>query len=186
MGNFGQTFEIVEQDLLEMITQKLQKMALDNKLLDHQVTIQKRMLDGVQNPYPIKQITRTQNPRVFTFDPSIKAPFDLKDHRGKVFIKAGTLINPLDTHAFSKIFIFIDAKDKEQLSWALKNFKESHKVILINGSPIQLMEDYQIPFYFDQGGTLTQKFRIKQVPARVSQWGKVLKIEEILLNGNVP
>jgi conjugal transfer pilus assembly protein TraW len=43
------------------------------------------------------------------------------------------------------------------------------------------MEDFDATCYFDQGGKLIKKFGITQVPARVSQDGNRLKVEELLL-----
>jgi len=59
--------------------------------------------------------------------------------------------------------------------------KNAAKIILINGSPLELQKKYKLWVYFDQSGILTTKFGIKHVPATVSQEGKRLKIREIKL-----
>ena len=43
------------------------------------------------------------------------------------------------------------------------------------------MNRYSRMFYFDQGGKLVKKFGIEQVPARVSQDARVLKVEELII-----
>ena len=55
------------------------------------------------------------------------------------------------------------------------------KIILVKGAPLALEKQYHRWFYFDQAGLLTRKFAITQVPARITQFGKMLKIEEIKL-----
>jgi carboxypeptidase Taq len=65
----------------------------------------------------------------------------------------------------------------------IKEAKNS-KIILVNGSPQDLMKANSIRFYFDQQGVLVQKFGIKQVPATVSQHGSKLLIKEIFIEGS--
>jgi conjugal transfer pilus assembly protein TraW len=40
----------------------------------------------------------------------------------------------------------------------------------------------KIRVYFDQGGALVRKFGISQVPAIVSQEGRMLKVNEVKVN----
>ena len=42
-----------------------------------------------------------------------------------------------------------------------------------------LMKAWRIPVYYDQAGTLTRRFGIRQVPALVSQDGLRLRIDEL-------
>ena len=44
---------------------------------------------------------------------------------------------------------------------------------------IELEQKKSKPVYFDQGSSLIKKFKIKALPAVVSQEGEVLKVEEI-------
>lgn len=60
------------------------------------------------------------------------------------------------------------------MTWALQ---QEGKIILVQSSPLELEKQHHVSFYFDQGGTLTTKFGIDQVPARVSQQSKTLLIE---------
>ena len=52
---------------------------------------------------------------------------------------------------------------------------------LVKGKPLDLEAKEKLPTYFDQFGSLTHKLKIKHVPAKVTQEGLQLKIEEILL-----
>jgi conjugal transfer pilus assembly protein TraW len=53
------------------------------------------------------------------------------------------------------------------------------KPILTGGSYLDLMKDWRVPVYYDQSGTLTRRFGIRQVPALVSQDGLRLRIDEL-------
>ena len=120
--------------------------------------------------------------RVFYYDPTIVVPFDLKDHKGRVFHKAGTRFNPLTVRALTKSLIFIDARENHQLQWFVDYIdavEAPYKLILVGGSPTKLSEQLGIPCFFDQHGVLTHKLGIKAVPAVVKQDGVRLRIEEL-------
>ena len=53
------------------------------------------------------------------------------------------------------------------------------KIILVKGNILDLMKDNKTRLYFDQGGVLTGKFGIKQVPAIVLQDELKLLIREM-------
>ena len=123
-------------------------------------------------------MTNTTNPRVFYYDPTITLPQDLKDHEGRVFARKGDTANPLQITPLTKLMLFIDGEDGRQVKWALHQSLKS-KIILVKGSPLKLEETHGYRFYFDQLGLLTKKLGITQVPAKVSQEGHQLKIEEV-------
>ncbi len=179
LGSFGETFAIDEENLLSVITAKLDKLGQSNELEIHKKRIQAKMIARLQRPLEVEGLIRTKTPRIFSYDPSITVPYDLKDHRQKVFFKAGSQVNPLDTHSLRYALLFIDGDDKEQLNWAI-NHKTKTKIILVKGSPFALMKEHKVSLFFDQGGTLVRKFGIQQVPARITQEEKHLKIEEVL------
>ena len=174
----GHTFEIIEPDLFEVIQEKLQTLRANGTLLQHQKIIQSKTMAAVQKPKPVSGLLKTKQHRVFEYNPSIEVSEDLKDHEGRVFVKAGTTLNPLDFFTWSQKLVFIDGEDNVQLQWALK---QTAKIVLVKGSPLALTEQYQRPIYFDQNAVLTQKLGIRQIPAQVFQAHKRLKIEELLL-----
>lgn len=183
-GTYGETFSIQEKSLLEVIREKLQKLSDSGQLEKHQQKILKSAKQKIKQPEPVVGIVKTKIARTFTYDPSITVPYDLKDHKGQIFHKKGTSVNPLETHSMRCTVLFIDGDDPDQVAWAKgfhkvvgENYKP--KIILVKGSPLELSKSHHIPIYFDQGGTLVKKLGITQVPAKVSQKDKVLQIEEI-------
>lgn len=184
-GIQGHVYQISEPDLLKQILRKLFQLREDSTLNQHHKLILKRVQKNIHRPLPVSSITHTQEQREFFYDPSFKVPFDLKDHKGKIFQKKGTCINPLTYRSLNHLLIFIDGEDERQVIWADKTYKEEKqkaKVILIAGSPFDLMEAWNHPVYFDQEGRITKKLGIKHVPAVVKQEGLHLKITEIKLN----
>lgn len=96
-------------------------------------------------------------------------------------MKKGTRLNPLDHVSFPKNFFF-DARDKAQLDYArvlIKTYDDRVKPILTGGNILEASKALDARMYFDQGGYLTGKFGIRQIPAMVSQKGKRLRIDEM-------
>lgn len=180
-GVMGQVFEIKEENMLEMIISRLKKLEKSGNLLQHQKLLAEKARTQSLRPRPVEGIIKTKEARTFSYDPSITVPQDYKDHRGQVFAKAGSRVNPLDSVSLSKPILFFDGDDESQVAWAKKQ-ADNAKWVLVKGSSIELENLLRRPVYFDQHGSLTKKLGIKQVPARLSQQGKKLQVEEILLN----
>ena len=107
-------------------------------------------------------------------------------HTGNLIRPRGATINSLSRISMREALIFIDGNDKSQTEYGLSKYKELNekvKIILINGSPTDLMIEHKnkTQFYFDQDGVLTNKLGIKHVPAIVTQDGLRLKVTEVVL-----
>jgi conjugal transfer pilus assembly protein TraW len=103
---------------------------------------------------------------------------DIKDHKGQTIVKAGTVLNPLNHVSWGQPLLFLNGEDPAQITWA-KRHAQTAKWILTQGKPLQLEEELQKRIYFDQGGKLIERFKIQQLPARVSQEKLRLLVEEI-------
>jgi conjugal transfer pilus assembly protein TraW len=183
-GQQGMVYSIVERNLLEEIQAKLKEMQQNGKLAKFQDGVKKRMVDRVNKPKPVAGITSTKFAKSWLFDPTVFLDSDLADQNGRVFYKAGTKVNPLDHISLTRTLIFIDGDDEIQVKWALRQDKikkEKTKIILVRGAIIDLMKQTGTRLYFDQNGTLTNKFSIKHVPATIDQEGKKLRITEVLI-----
>ena len=181
LGNFGPTFTIEEPDFLEDIAAKLNNLVATGGIKEHQINIQNKVAAKVHRPTRVAGLIKTLRPKVFWYDPSIKVPYDLTDHKGQVFAKGGTIVNPLDYYPLRQTLLFIDGRDQAQRAW-VKTLPTNRKVILVNGSPFEFMQQQQERGYFDQNGKLIKQFGISQIPAQVKQDGKRLKITEVLLD----
>jgi conjugal transfer pilus assembly protein TraW len=183
-GTFGHTYEIEEPDLLQDIQTKLLNLEDAGMIKQHQDEILNKTKHSLANPPAVKGITRAIQDRTFMYDPSIVVPYDLKDHEGRVFQKAGTRFNPMGPTPLRSKLIFIQGEDETQVKWVQETFFDQDikvKVILVSGGPFALMESWEKPVFFDQGGVITAKLGIRTVPAIVEQEGRQLKISEIYL-----
>ncbi len=181
-GVHGHTFEIIEPDLLKQITNKLVSLDESGGMETHNKVIQKRVEKSIRNPQPVKGLTIARETRSFAYDPSITVPYDLKDHDGQTFHKAGTIVNPLTYKNMGHKLVFIAGDDPAQVDWALETFDlEKVRLVLTSGSPFDLMDRLGRPVFFDQQGSLTTKFSIKHLPATVEQDGRFLMVTEVAL-----
>ena len=180
-GVMGEVFPILEQNLIEVILQKLNKLQADGKLEVYQKQIQERVKNGIERPNPVKDVIHTQTPRSYTFDPSIVVTKDLKDQNGNVFYKSGTKVNPLTIRPMTKPLLLIDGDETDHLTWAFKMLKTHPlaKIIFVKGAPLKIMKEIGLTVYFDQQGVICQKFGIKQVPALITQKDDLLLIQEM-------
>lgn len=179
MGAFGKTYPVAEQDIVEFIKERLMVMqeegVIDRK---HQELLDKSR--GYANRPPGRTLPTTLEYRNHVFDPTVTIQRDIADADGNVIYPAGTVINPLDYRGLSKTLCFIDGDDRRQVEWLneMCPYQKGFKHILVNGSAIELSKEQGSRFYFDQHGTLVDRFAIEHVPAVVRQSGKVLYVEE--------
>lgn len=186
LGVFGETFEIAEEDFLQHMMSKLQKMNQTGELKIAQKQIQEKIKENIAHPKAVQGITETEKEREFKFDPTITVTQDLADHNGKIFARAGEQFNPLNQVKMTPM-LFINGENEKQISWALKKISKKKifrhdfaKIVLVKGSPFDLQEKLNRQIYFDQNGLLTKKLGIEHVPAIVFQnpWEKVLTVRE--------
>ncbi len=182
LGVYGELFEITETDLIQEIKNKLTNMEANGELQKLQENWQKQAIRRAERPKPVEKYQIATENRVYFYDPSISVKHDIHDHKGKLIAKEGKKVNPLDYQEMKQNLLFIDSDIEKQLHWALAEHKKNHSVIiLVNGSIMQIMRDYKTRIYFDQNGFLFNSFKIKAVPAKVSQDGDLLRIEEFVL-----
>lgn len=183
LGKFSTTWPVKEENPVVFIQNQLKNMEASGTLAAAQQELAHRVEQKVRNG-PSLNIPDTQIPREYEYDPSIIVQNDIKDHLGRVIHAKGTRVNPLDHVSMPYELLFFNANSEAHLQWALeKHAKAETKpmLILVAGSAFALDEQYEPSFYFDQAGTLTQKFGIQQVPCIVRQAGKKLMISEIKL-----
>lgn len=177
-GKRGETFPIKEKSLLEVIQQKLRDLDAKGKIPQLQQEFSQKVKARLLRPAPVAGIKNTIMPRRFYYDPTFTLDQDIKGAKDHLLYKKGTKVNPLTKLSWGAPLIFINGEEEAHVNWALT---QEGKIILIKGSPLTLNKSYGKWFYFDQGGALTRKLGITQVPALVRQAGAQLLIEEILI-----
>ena len=92
-------------------------------------------------------------------------------------------MNQLAKVAMNQTLYFVDGDNRQQGAWVKKQItaRVAFKVILVNGNVKDISDALDEPVYFDQAGVLTTKFGFTHTPARVSQDGRVLKVDEVAI-----
>ena len=107
----------------------------------------------------------------------------MRDTEGRLVIAAGQTVNPLDAVRMRTPLLLIDGDEPAHVEWATRESDLSPwgvKIILVSGAPFELEKTLQEPVFFDQEGLITTKFGIRAVPAKISQSGRLLQVEEVL------
>ena len=182
LGVVGPTHEIVERDVLELITSKLKQMEQSGELAKYQEDYKNKVIASIEHPRPLTGFKATETAETHYYDPSMVTQKDIVDVTGKVLYRRGTKVNPLDYIGWNTYLLFVDGRDEKQLAFSKKIVATSDrpvKIVLVAGEPLALMRKWKSSVYFDQGGKLIKRFAIAQVPAIVRQEGKRLRIDEL-------
>ncbi len=183
-GVMGQTWDIAEPDLLATISGRLAAMQANGGIARMQARLTAQAEARVRRPAAVVGIGHAEEARRWLHDPSIVVEADVRDHKGALIAAAGTRVNPLAFVRLTQDLVFVDGDDEAQVRWALARWPAATaKIILVDGSPFDLMKEHQRRFFFDQRGSLTRKFGIGHVPAVVRADGEALAVEEIVLPG---
>ena len=184
LGVWGQVYLIKEQDFLFFIKNKLVKLQNEGALESAKKDFIKRSKEHILRPHAVNGLSTTNNPQVFYYDPSFILQHNITDAMGQVLYKKGLTVNPLNKISFKQIWIFFDADDARQLSWASAKIKSLQQVkpILVKGNIKKAVKALGVRVYFDQQGVFTRKFRLKHIPVVISESHKKLKIQEENIN----
>ena len=153
LGTWGEMYPIAEQDMLTTIQTRLKAMEASGEMAREQEAFKQRVIENTLRPKPVDGLTLAQENTTHYIDPSLTVSEDLKDHQGRVFARKGQVINPLDTVPFTDTLYFIDA---------------DNRIILVNGDVREATNALNTRIYFDQDGSLSRKFALKAIPARVT------------------
>ena len=185
LGVFGDVYPIKEQDLLEYIKAKLMVLKDSGEMQKMQSHLQNQTKAHADRPAPVKKVTHATEDSIWFFDPSVRIASDLHDQSGRVFAKAGTMVNPLEIKPFNEVLIFFDGDDQKQVAWAkeldaqLVKDKKVDKLILVKGSITEQLKIFHKAIYFDQLGKLSSHFGLLKVPCTIKQSGLKLQISEV-------
>lgn len=179
-GQMGQTFPIIEDDLLAVIEAKLRHLEATGGIEALQRQMQQQAIATVRRPKPVSGIGPTITHREWLFDPSMVVEDDIRDQKGNLIAARGQRVNPLSFVEMRQALVFVNGESPLEVDWAVANYTATNaKIVFVGGSPFDQMKPYQRRFYFDQGGALTSKFGIAHTPAVVVGAGDNLKVIEI-------
>ena len=179
LGTVGAVFPITERHIIDVLKEKLQSEQGRALLQDFEKKLKNVMVDETYLPKSVLVITPTPEHTSYLFNPAVSFAQDVFDHKGTRFYKAGETVNPLDHITLSKDYLFIDGDRPKQIDWA-KGYQQQQKamIILVKGNPFAVMKDHGLQVFFDQGGAMVQRFKLRHVPCSMKQEGKRLRITE--------
>ncbi|KTD47446.1 putative conjugative transfer protein TraW [Legionella quinlivanii] len=179
LGNYGEVFPIIEEDIREVIMNKLHRMERSGELKEHQEQLISRVEAHVRRPNPL-HLSTTKSPRVYEIDPSINVNQTLYTPDGVLIAKAGTRLNPFERTSFSKTLLFFNADDPKQMAWVHTHYKQYDFVkFILTGGDVRETSNLLGSIYFDLEGRLSSYFHLQHVPSIVRQKGVVWSIQEI-------
>ena len=184
-GVQGELFEIAEEDMIEVLMQRLNQLKESGKLAEFQKEFQEKAKKRLLEPKAVSHVTPTTHERVFYVDPTltIEGGIVLPEgipHAGHVLTRKGDRINPLHTLKPHKGLLFIDGDDEAQQQFAMEHAHQ-FDICLVKGKPLDLEEQLNLPIFFDQGGIITKRYGISHVPAKMEVDGDRLKFTEFKL-----
>lgn len=142
----------------------------------------RRVRERFNEPEAVSHLAPAAEARVFYYDPTIEVHREIRAPDGSVVVPAGTRVNPLDHAPFTQRWLFIDGREAKQLAWAKAQLGNSAaQPIFVAGKWIAAWREWQRRTWFDQGGALTRRLGITATPAVVTQEGRRIRIEEIVL-----
>ena len=180
----GPVYPIIEPDMLVQIRSELQARADSGELARLQSDALARSRAHAREPITVQSPARTTVARTYRFDPTVIVNRDIRTPDGVLIAAAGSRFNPLEQVALEQPMLFFDARDPAQSRWArelMAGRLPNAKPILTGGDYIELQRTWRRRVYVDQAGVLTRRLGIHQVPAAVTQEGRVLRIDEVAL-----
>lgn len=182
VDTIGPVYPIIEPDMAQEMVKNLQEQEKKGILQRKQKESIDRSKRSMEEPPPVQGLRRTSKARSFYYDPTVIANEDVLDSEGKVVVMAGTRANPLDYVAMPQHLLFFDGRDRDQVAMAKAidtHYDGRVKLIMTAGRVLDQTRKWKKQVYFDQGGFLTARFAIQQVPALVYQEGRLLRIDEM-------
>ena len=137
-----------------------------------------KIKENFKRPKAVAGISKTVEARSFHHDPTLIIEHDIKTPKGDYLCRKGDKLNPLLVMKPEKGFLFINGDDVDQIEFS-KQHLEMFDVVLVEGSPLDVETQLNVPVFFDQGGYLTKHYGIKQVPALLSVDHNLLLIREV-------
>jgi len=181
LGVRGATWPIAEPDLLDAIAEHLEALRDADAFAQWEAEAKARARAHLEAPPRVPGIVPATEDRARRLDPGITVARDLLAPDGTVLARAGMRVNPLDHVRLSRPLLLIDGTRQVEVAWALRHPGPA-TLVLIAGRPLALARMHRRPVFFDQGGVIARRFRIRATPSVVAQAGAWLRVTEVALD----
>ncbi len=178
----GPVYPIAETSALDMLVNKLQHMERTGELQRLQEHAVRRAMGSVTQMPPVSGVSAVTQRAQRWIDPTVTYAQAVSTDDGRIVVPAGTRVNPLELMSLTRSLVFFDGRDPHQRE-AVRRLVATQpgriKPILVAGSWLDLTRSWKTQVYFDQQGSLSQRFGVRAVPSVIRQHGRLLLLEEI-------
>ncbi|WP_076414949.1 TrbC family F-type conjugative pilus assembly protein [Shewanella sp. UCD-KL12] len=181
LGDYGATFPVEEESLIEQIRKLMEKMDWESK--------KQAAVDNFWKKRNNTLLETTLEDHTYYIDPTVKIQKDIINKAGVVLGRAGQTINPLTSSPGAYLGMYIvNPLDPRQLKWLdsyIGKFDYRDQIIITQVDNqrgwdhlTELRNRYQRNIYLLEK-ELVAKFALKAAPSRVSIEKAFLRIDEI-------
>ena len=176
LGTVGETFPVVEQDVVAELQQEAAILDAKEKL---PLSLQMKIYQPV-NLYALPHATAG---RSFTVDMNYTLGQDLLDGDGKVLYPRGYTFNPLDFVSFPGGLVVIDGDDPLQIRWFNRTPYAANpraRLLLTNGSVYRITAILNRPVFY-LTSDIAKRLRLTAVPSIVVQKENKMLVQEVVI-----
>ena len=181
LGVRGATWPVAEPDLLDALAARLEALRDTGAFERWEAEAKARARARLEAPPRVPGIVPATEDRVRRLDPAVTVARTLAAPDGTVLAKAGMRVNPLDHVRLARPLLLVDGTRDVEVAWALRHPTPA-TLVLIAGRPLALARTHRRPVFFDQGGAIARRLRIRATPSVVTQDGTRLRITEVALD----
>ena len=173
LGVHGKLYEIKEEDMLSYVKRK----AGEIDMRELRESMEKKLEESYAEHSSVSlDVPSATEERVRYVDPSVVVRNPLYDHTGKIISPSGP-VNPLDYVSLSKSILVLR---EDQIKRALEEIGGKPILLLIHGD-IRRASSLAGQLVYKASPFMLKRLKIEKVPSLVTQKGKKLKVEEVVL-----
>jgi conjugal transfer pilus assembly protein TraW len=176
LGVHGKLYEIREEDMLSYVQRKAAEISM--------AALRESMVRKLEESYARHSLVSLDVPsateeRVRYVDPSVNVRNPLYDHTGAMIFPAG-VVNPLDHVPLSKSILMLR---EDQVKRVLEETdKRGEKpILLLTDGDIRKASSLAGRMVYRANPLMLRRLQIEKVPSLVTQEGRKLKVEEMVL-----
>lgn len=176
LGVHGKLYEIKEEDMLSYVRRKAGE--IDMRALRE--SMEKKLEESYARHSLVSlDVPSATEERVRYVDPSVNVRNPLYDHTGKMIFPAG-VVNPLDHVPLSKSILVLR---EDQVKRALEEISGRGKkaILILTDGDIRRASSLAGRMVYKATPFILRRLQIEKVPSLVTQEGRKLRIEEMIL-----
>ena len=176
LGVHGKLYEIKEESMLSYVIRRTGEIDMRVLREDMEKELEESYAEHSLVSLDVPSATEE---RVRYVDPSVIVRNPLRDHAGKIISPAGT-VNPLDHVSLSKSILVLR---ENQLKRAFEKMsgKGERPILVITDGDIQRASSLAGQVVYKATPFMLRRLQIEKVPSFVTQKGKKLRVEEMIL-----